>query len=72
MHEDYDYYQMCAQRARNKGLFLADQKLKGDRAIYTRQNSNGQRSAYECSEERDYYPYWAPTKWIVSVFLNEF
>lgn len=25
MHEDYNYYQTCRKRSRNKGLFLADQ-----------------------------------------------
>jgi hypothetical protein len=65
MNEEYEYYQTCKRRSRNLGLFMADQRPMGNGAIYTRQNPNGQRYAYECSEERDYYPYWQPTKWIV-------
>jgi len=42
------------------GLFLADQNLKGDSAIYTRQENQGTRYAYECNEERDYWPYVSP------------
>jgi hypothetical protein len=73
MNENYNYYQTCKQRSRNKGLFLADQRLRGDRAIYTRQNPNGNRYGYECPEERDYYPYsWAPTKWIdIAILTND-
>lgn len=54
-------------------MFTADQALKGDKSIYTRQNANGARSGYECPEERDYYPYWHPTDWadIVVLAYNE-
>ena len=50
------------------GLFTADQVLKKNdlgysSAIFTRQNSNGNRRGYECPEERDYFPYWHPTAW---------
>ena len=45
------------------GLFTADQKLDGDRSIYTRQNRHGTARGMEVPEERDYYPYWGPTPW---------
>jgi hypothetical protein len=69
MHESYDWYQSCKRRQRNKGLFLSNQRLarnnrnNADGAIYTRQNPDGNRRGFECPEERDYYPYWAPTPW---------
>ena len=65
MHEDKAYYRACQRRARNQGLFTADQNLNGNSAIYTRQNPNGQRRGLECPEERDYYPYWGPSPWKV-------
>jgi len=62
-HESEEYYAMCKARERNKGLFTADQKLKGHSQIYTRQNPNGQRRGLECPEERDYFPHEFPSIW---------
>merc|ERR1719192_2109744 len=62
-HESEEYYAMCRLRTRNKGLFTADQKLKGHSQIYTRQNPNGQRRGLECPEERDYFPWEFPSPW---------
>lgn len=63
MHEKYDYYVLCRLRQRNKGLFLANQRPRGNSARYTRQNRRGTRNGYECPEERDYYPYWGVSPW---------
>jgi hypothetical protein len=60
LHESWNYYDRCFNRERNKGLFTADQVLKGNTAIYTRQDSQGTRYGYECPEERDYWPYVSP------------
>jgi len=61
--ESFDSYTWCRMRSRNKGLFTANQLLNGNSAQYTRQNPNGDRRGLECPEERDYYPYWAPSEW---------
>jgi len=72
VHETYDYYQGCKIRERNKGLWVADRTLGGNSAINTRQNVNGTRFAYECPEERDYYPYWHPSPWKdIAVFVDD-
>lgn len=60
LHESWDHYDRCANRERNKGLFVADRVLRGDSAIYTRQEEQGTRYGYECTEERDYWPYISP------------
>merc|ERR1719295_2142429 len=62
-HESEEFYYLCEQRARQKGLFHADQNLQGDSQIYTRQNPAGTRRGLECPEERDYYPWWNPSPW---------
>jgi len=71
LHEQWLWYNKCNTRDRNKGLFTADQNLRGTSSKYTRQNANGNRRGYECPEERDYYPYWHPTEWKDIVVLAE-
>jgi len=63
-HESEEFYAFCEAREREKGLFTADQKLKGHTQKYTRQNPNGARRGLECPEERDYFPWEFPTPWI--------
>lgn len=63
-HESEAWYHDCERRGRNKGLFTADQNLKGESMKYTRQNPNGNRRGLECPEERDYYPHWYPSPWV--------
>jgi len=69
MHESLQSYLNCETRDRNMGLYIADRATQGGlnpnraSAIYTRQDNNGDRSGLECSEERDYYPYWHPSQW---------
>merc|ERR1712142_193627 len=72
-HESFTSYQLCKKTERNKGLFIADQNVKGLVATYTRQNPNGARRGYECPEERDYYPYWGRSEWVdVAYFTNDY
>ena len=70
INEDYGFYQRCKDRERNPFLFTANQNLKGESAIYTRQNPNGNRYGFECPEERDYYPYWGESDWVDIAILT--
>jgi hypothetical protein len=76
MHESYQSYQNCQTRNRNMGLYIADRAAVGGltpnraSAIYDRQQNNGDQYGYECPEERDYYPYWAPTQWVDIAILT--
>lgn len=72
IQEPWEWYDKCDKRQRNKGLFTADQKLRGESSKHTRQNPGGTRYGYECPEERDYYPYWHPTDWKdIAVFVHD-
>lgn len=73
MNEDIASYQACRARSRNQGLFTAEENVANNQgAMATRQNANGQRHGLECSEERDYYPYWHPSGWTdIAVLVND-
>jgi len=70
LHESWDHYNRCRTRQRNKGYFTADQNLKGNTAIYTRQDAAGTKYGYECPEERDYWPYVSPWSDIAILTTN--
>ena len=69
--ESYDYYDVCQHTERNKGLYTADQRLRRNDQRGTRQNPNGNRHGFECPEERDYYPWWAPSPWVDIAVLSD-
>merc|ERR1719158_1757960 len=69
-HESLDSDEMCQNTQRNEGLFNANQNLQNDDATSTRQNPNGNRSGYECPEERDNYPYWRPSEWVDLAYIT--
>jgi len=69
-HESLEFYETCTHTERNQGLFTINQNLKGNTAKYTRQNPQGTRHAYECPEERDYYPYWRPSPWVDALIIT--
>lgn len=71
MQESYDHYQLCQRTERNKGLYTADQRMRRNDRRGTRQNPNGNRNGLECPEERDYYPWWAPSPWVDIAVLTD-
>lgn len=71
MHESRDQYQLCQHTERNMGLYTADQRLRRNDRRGTRQNPNGNRNGLECPEERDYYPWWAPSPWVDIAVLTD-
>jgi len=63
-HETWQYYlKRCMLTSRNKGLYTADQQINGFDARFARQSPNGNRDGFECTEERDYYPWWGVSPW---------
>ena len=62
-HEGQAYYNSSKRTFRNAGLWTADQQLNGQSRQYTRQNNGGAQYGYECTEERDYYPWWGASPW---------
>jgi hypothetical protein len=72
MHEHFDYFETCRNTERNYGLYHSDRILSGDSAQFTRQNNDGNDFGFECTEERDYYPYWRPSVWKdIAIFPNK-
>jgi len=71
MQESFDYYDVCQHTERNKGLYTADQLVRRRDRRATRQNPNGNRHGFECQEERDYYPWWAPSPWVDIAVLTD-
>uniref|UniRef100_A0A7S1TRP3 Uncharacterized protein n=1 Tax=Phaeomonas parva TaxID=124430 RepID=A0A7S1TRP3_9STRA len=71
MHESYAYYDLYSRTERNNGLWTADQDVRRRDMRGTRQNPNGNRRGLECPEERDYYPYWAPSPWVDIAILTD-
>jgi len=63
MNEPWSYWWLCQARERNLGLFTGVENVNGNNAMFTRQNAGGTRYGFECTEERDYYPYWHPSPW---------
>ena len=45
-HESFASYNACKLRTRNLNLYTGDQVLRGNSAIYTRQNPNGERFGF--------------------------
>jgi len=71
LHESYYHYTNCSARQRNNGLFVATQN-PGSSALSTRQQPGTTQYGYECPEERDYYPYWAPSPWKdIAIFTDD-
>jgi len=71
MQESFDYYDVCQHTERNKGIYTADQRMRRHDRRATRQNPNGNRHGFECQEERDYYPWWAPSPWVDIAVLTD-
>ncbi|EFC46167.1 hypothetical protein NAEGRDRAFT_83081 [Naegleria gruberi] len=69
-HEQFQNYFKCSKRLRNSGLYIADRNL-GSQATSTRQNNGAERFGFECTEERDYYPYWHTSPWVdIAVYTS--
>jgi hypothetical protein len=73
MNEPISVYQACVARDRNKGLFVGEETVTNNQgAMATRQNAGATRHGFECSEDRDYWPYWHPSPWKdIAVLVNQ-
>ena len=71
MQESFAHYDLNSHTQRNMGLYTADQQLNRNDRRATRQNPNGDRYGLEVQEERDYYPYWAPSPFVDVAVLSD-
>lgn len=64
LREGIEYYEECLARER-MDVWASDENLNNRfTARFTRQNQNGNRHGLECPEERDYWPYDAPSPFV--------
>jgi len=71
MHENNTYWKQCYKRQRQNYYVQVDQTLKRQQAHYTRQHPSNGIYGYECTEEREYYPYSHPSPWKDIVIMTD-
>ncbi len=68
-HEQFEYYNTCKNTKRNLDLPFT-YKIINDTSDFSINNKKGSKYGFECSEERDYYPYWNKSPWLDIAFLT--